>query len=729
MGQDGAAASFVPSVARTWDRATLHRRLHGTVLFVDVSGFTRLSERLAIHGRSGAEETQHAINGVFEPAIARALDAGGDVLAFGGDALLVAFEADERVAARADEHVRRAIAVAADVQRHLRRHGRVETDRGAVQLRMSAGLESGWWTATVPDGPTIRPLFAGPAIDATLAAESAASAGQVFVGPLAAAAAPDLLRRRGDWMEVDLRAARGDAQRHDEPVPTPTLRDDEYLDPRVARLVGSELAEHRLVAASFVRVVGTTQRLVEDGVEALADDLQRVARLVLDLTSELGTCWLESDVGRDEVRIIVTSGVPDTSEHDDERLLRTVLRLAEADPQLVIGANRGPMFFGIVGHPLRRSCNVMGDAMNVAARLSSRATPGRPIVSRSLLDASGLHLVTETLDPMSVKGRRRQVDAVRLDPAASAGPTPRRSRDDVDAPEDESALVGRDGELDRLVRTIAGGGVIEVVGDAGVGKSRLVGESLGHARLDRVIRAAGDPVGTSTAYGAVRSLVADVLDVEPTALTAAKLSSAVAETAPQLTAWVPLLGIVSGVTVEPTAEVARLDAAFIGDRLRVVVAELIAVVATRRRVVVVAEDLHWFDPASRSLIDHLAAAESRSWSVVATRRPDGDPLHGAAALDLQPIDEGAARQLAAELAGDTGIAPDRLAEIVARARGQPAVRPGAGDRDPDRRHPPRPHRAAHRGTHRRPPERESGTGSPALGARLGSRPRAPPGGS
>ena len=110
-----------------------HRQ--GSLASVDLSGFTRLSERLARDDVAGAEELNATINAQFEPLIEIAAGLGGDVLQFGGDALLIWYEGLQ--------HERRAAASAWRMQRSLAEHGRVDTPAGAVRLRMSVGVASG----------------------------------------------------------------------------------------------------------------------------------------------------------------------------------------------------------------------------------------------------------------------------------------------------------------------------------------------------------------------------------------------------------------------------------------------------------------------------------------------------------------------------------------------------------------------------------------------------------
>src|SRR5262245_2223902 len=92
-------ARFVSRVAAEWDRGGgSWQVVEGTLCFVDISGFTNLSERLARRGRIGAEELTEVLNRVFGAMLELAYERGGSLLKFGGDALLLFFTGDDRVA-------------------------------------------------------------------------------------------------------------------------------------------------------------------------------------------------------------------------------------------------------------------------------------------------------------------------------------------------------------------------------------------------------------------------------------------------------------------------------------------------------------------------------------------------------------------------------------------------------------------------------------------------------
>lgn len=145
---------YVPRLGRT----STHRftSVPAALVFADVSGYTRLTERLSVLGRVGAEIIAEVVDECFTRLIHEVHSVGGEVLRFGGDALFIAVTGHDRV--------RRAALAAIRMQRAIRTMESIEVPGGRVRLKMSVGLEAGdlWlrrcegsWTEIVPVGPTV----------------------------------------------------------------------------------------------------------------------------------------------------------------------------------------------------------------------------------------------------------------------------------------------------------------------------------------------------------------------------------------------------------------------------------------------------------------------------------------------------------------------------------------------------------------------------------------------
>ena len=135
-----------PSVPR-W------QAVEGTMVFGDVSGFTKMSERLARHGKVGAEEVADAINACFEALLDVAYRCGGSLIKFGGDALLLLFTGEG--------HATRAAHAAVGMRSRLRSLGRIDTTAGRVTLRISIGVHSGTFHLFLVGGSHRELIVAG----------------------------------------------------------------------------------------------------------------------------------------------------------------------------------------------------------------------------------------------------------------------------------------------------------------------------------------------------------------------------------------------------------------------------------------------------------------------------------------------------------------------------------------------------------------------------------------
>ena len=155
---------YLPRLTAAWARERPYERvreLDATLVSVDLSGFTALSERLAAKGRAGSEELILVISGVFEGLIGITLRHGGDVLKFRGDALLLLFEGDG--------HAKRACRASVDMQWFIEHAGSTMSSVGPVSLRMSTGVHTGTVHAFLVEATHRELMVTGPADDKVVA--------------------------------------------------------------------------------------------------------------------------------------------------------------------------------------------------------------------------------------------------------------------------------------------------------------------------------------------------------------------------------------------------------------------------------------------------------------------------------------------------------------------------------------------------------------------------------
>ncbi len=239
-----------------------------------------------------------------------------------------------------------------------------------------------------------------------------------------------------------------------------------FCNERAAPLAVAHTTEQRkTVTVVFCDVVGSTALGGSNDPEALKRLLERYFdRMKLIVERHGGT--VEKFIGDAGVAVF---GVPVVHEDDALRALRAAVEMRDALPELQVearlGVNTGEIVTG--GHGKL----VTGDAVNVAARLQQAASPSEILVGAETVALFRTAVEVEQLDPLELKGKTEPVAAFRL---LGVGEAPGRSHG--------SRFVGRGAELDLL--RAAWGRVVErqrcelvtIVGEPGVGKSRLVGE-------------------------------------------------------------------------------------------------------------------------------------------------------------------------------------------------------------------------------------------------------------
>jgi class 3 adenylate cyclase/tetratricopeptide (TPR) repeat protein len=669
--QLSALGPYVPRLVRAWSEersAPRARSIDGTLVSIDISGFTALAERLQARGKAGAEELVTRISGVFDALIEVAERHGGDVLKFRGDALLLLY-----AGAR---HAERGCGAASDMQWTIERVGTGESTVGPFELRMSVGVHSEPVQFLLTQVPHRELVVAGPAATRVFALEDLAEAGEIAISQETAALVDE------GWIAGERDGAR--MMRRLEPgasvLPSPPGkpgRDLELYVPAALRghlAVTSAEAEHRQVTVAFLKLSGTDELLAREGPDALLARVDAVSAAVSDACDAYGITWLESDIDADAIKIYLTAGAPITAGDDSEAMLRALRDILAADTGLDCraGVNRGHVFTGDIGAASRSTYAVMGDAVNLAARLTGRAEPGEILVTADVLDMARTRFETSERT-FQVKGKSLPVVAHAL--GAALGPR-------EDAQSDMVPLVGREDELLALETALeqARAGrptVVELVAEPGMGKSRLVREICARADGVRVVRVAAEQYAQAEPYATARDVFRSLLGIAadaPPADVGARVAEVVAETMPDLAPWLPLLVIPFGGIADPTPETRSLDPATSRERLLRAVSSF-AARAMDSPTMLVVEDAHWLDDASAFLIAHLLEdGKARPWFVLATSRPSAAsslPGISSVRIELGPLDEELSTALALAVAAEHGLPPEAVREVARRGTGNP----------------------------------------------------------
>ncbi|MEZ4474521.1 MAG: AAA family ATPase [bacterium] len=605
-------------------RAAWGEAFPAVVLWVDISGFTPLTERLVAAGDSGVEALTEVLNRYFGRLVDLVQGAGGDITQFEGDAILAVWRlgTDESP----EPALRRVARCALEVSAAL--HGfevgpgttlsqRVAVATGELRFLWVGGVLARWAFAAAGE-----PLVQVQAIDHDV------GPGQVVVAPEAWAllgpAARGTLLPTG---AVRLEAVVGEAPRlalERSVVPPDALPALRTLLPgavltRLQAGLGRWLAELRRISVVFVHFP-ELDPLAPDLVARAQEAVARAQRAVY----RFGASTLKFSVADKGATLLAGFGVPPLAHEDDAvRAVQAALALGSPGASGHRRAGGGRHRAGLLrAARQRKRCEytILGRPVNLAARLMQAGGAG-VLVDEATWQAARHRLGFTPLSRLVLKG------------VAEPVPVFRPTGEERAVLRERTAIVGRTAELDLLARGLqalvrAGDDATVVVeGEAGIGKSRLVAEAVAKARElgVRVLTAEAQAIERDTAYFAWRGVAADLFglrgDEEPTT-TRARVEAALADD-PDVAALAPLLQVVLPLDWPDNAHTAEMAGEMRADNTRQLLVHLIERAARHDRIMLVIEDAHWLDSASWE-VAMRAARDVHPCLVLVATRPMGE---------------------------------------------------------------------------------------------------------
>ena len=696
---------------------------YGTVMFSDISGFTAMSEKLSRLGKEGAEEITTIVNRFFA-ALLRVTDRyDGDLLKFGGDALLVYFGGPD--------HAHRACLAAQQMQATMSRFSETTTSQGVFRLLMTIGLGTGpLFMARL--GTEDRALgsmeFAvmGQTMSQMAQAEDQASAGEIFIDDTtyhAVAHYAIIGRTVGSFCQfvgfdetapiVDLSpepdAISPPTQQESTPsqiVETlrciqalelflpPGLMDKIKLEPeRIA--IGGEYRSVTVLFANFYGIDEIIQHLGQARSAEITAILNAHFQTMRQIISKYGGVVNKVDSYAVGHRIMALFGAPRAHIDDPERAVRAALEMQEAMAGFAelhtscgafclkqrIGVNTGLVFAGNVGSLSRQEYSVMGDEVNLTARLMAVAAEGQVIISQSTARQTGDCFLLREQDPVHVKGKSLPVhnyEVLGLQDAHARAVRERRP------------LVGRDREWQAVHAltdaSLAGTPqILTIVGSVGLGKSRLLEEISAHwteAHGARCISATCPSFGRHTPYLPWLDLLREVLAIGPAdddQTKIARIDDRLCALDPTWHDWTNLVGLLLGLNIQESDVVRALDAQTRQRTIFRVVTGLLDHVASEQPLLLVIDDLQWADDTSIELVNHAARqVTDRPFLLVLAHRPeeslalDVSDLPGCTTLRLQELSDEDSLRLLDVLLPTTPQMPGHLKQLILdKARGNP----------------------------------------------------------
>ena len=644
------------------------------ILFADISGFTPLTERLAEKGPTGVETLARVLNAYFGQLIDIIHEYGGDIVKFAGDALIAVWPIvsdlpaspaltnvnqmandKENAITRADQWqwTMRVAECAIKIRERLNNY-RAEDSNLYLKLAISTGNittahvggEFNRWEFLITGMPLVELGIAN----------NLANAGEIIITP----SSWKLIRNdcTAVPLEFELKEAiaqGGKLNGLNKPssifssivkpnIPAGSESSLRAYIPgaiinRLSAGQGSWIAELRRVTVLFINLPDIDQNTE-------LQKSQRIAQLIQRSVYRYEGSINKINVDDKGITIVAALGLPPFAHEDDpargvQAALMIRKELTGLNVRSNIGITTGRIFCGSIGNEDRREYTTIGNAVNLSARLMGAAgieyelieKHGIPILcDRLTYDGAKDVVEFEPLRPQHVKGR---ADAVEVFHPLDVKKSVIRPKTELIGRQEEKILIAN--ALQELSRGAAHQTII-LQGEAGIGKSRLFEDLARQAETLNVhmFNGAGDAIERATLYHAWRPIFSKILDIENTAagteltdedktLIQNQVIKKLSDIDPDLARYAPLLDVVLPVSFPDNELTSAMLGEIRGSNIREVLTRLLAHEASRAPLLIVMEDLHWFDSSSWSLLVDVQQ-KVRPILLALNTRPISDPV-------------------------------------------------------------------------------------------------------
>lgn len=650
-------------------------------LFIDLSGYTATTEALMLHGQAGAETIGELIRGLFHPLIQSVFDYHGFIAQSAGDAFTAIFPHPAHSSPCDTQQL--ALAAAIVIQHHFQTHAHQTTPFGDFTFAVKVGVGYGtveWGILSSLDNTRHTYYVKGSAIQECTEAEQLAEGGEIILSPtvLAELSATEFT---GD------RLAGGFGRlRHLATIPqlppaaaSPTSPDltlaATFFPPDL--LTSPVSGEFRQVLSLFINLPGNPDH----------DELSAIMAVVFQLQEKYGGYLEGVDFGDKGCTMLLLWGAPISYENDLLRGINFALELRDTI-SLRAGITYRLARAGFLGAALWQSYTSYGRGVNLAARLMTAAAPGDIWLDEETARRVATQFAIQFHGHYQLKGFAEPQPAHRL-----LG----RQAVSLSIPFYQQMLVGRETEIAQLstfVEPIFRGqfaGFIMVIGEAGVGKSRLLHEfgqqlagqhtpppAIFLCQTDEIIRASLNPFR----YWLRQTFAQVTTDPEAHNKTRfiARLENVMQATPDEtLRQELSRTRSVLGALLDlrwPDSLYEQLEPKLRLENMFTALVALLRAESLRQPIIIQIEDVQWLDTESVQFLRRLSrAAQGYPIALLGSSREPvpADWLDAAApqhTLTLNALPNSAIHALAQEITG-ANPAPDLITLLAERGQGNP----------------------------------------------------------
>ncbi len=610
-----SAQSFIPRrIANSAEPGNSY--FEGIVFCADVSGFTAMSEKLLTSGKEGSEEISKIINSFFNPLIKIIDKYGGDIFFFGGDAITAVFGKDQNY---------QALEASVKAVEFVNKSSKVKTSQGIFNISIHIALTKGYMFYN-----QTKCLFmlAGNTCYRVIKLLDYAKKQEIVFD--------NVIRKNTSEIEYDeikrgvyrLKSIEKSNVMHNRSklnkIPLIKQRQEMkrlllylpgWLERRIEikQTFNSKDGEHRNAAVVFIHFRNIPFDRDAQKINTIADNIS----FSLDKLSEKYGGWVNKiDFYKDGIRALIIFGFPTKLENDERHAIMFAREmLAEkklADIDLRIGINSGLIYGTPIGSNIRREYTVMGDTVNTAARITAKAGTREITVGENVYRKT-VHLFDFKKTRGKVfKGKTGKISNYIFEKQVEKI----ASKSNVGQWISESKkLIGHKDEIQRFKDAIISvkkknGRIIAFTGEAGLGKSRVIGELKNIAEKNGLNIFEGNCVsyGKALSYYPWIEILSKIFELnndDSQTVKRNKIKKVMNKMGKGINTWLPLVGEVLGIDFPMNDIVRNLDSKIKKQKFFDIVFNIIVKYSSKKPICIIMEDVHWADSISMELLNYI----------------------------------------------------------------------------------------------------------------------------
>ena len=601
-------------------------QMEGGLMFVDLAGFTILTESIAETGPRGSEALNDILSRFYDEMLQRIRESGGVVYQYAGDSVLIAFIRHERETQ--EECAWRITLSALRIIRDLSHFSNVEILGNSYALRAKIGLSYGDFNQILLG--TWRywynPSIVGKPVEEAIDAEKFASGGEIIANRKLWELLPP--EKTGEVLESDFIKVFSVPEKDLDSglsfaIPEEFLNEkflkrcSKFIAPAIYNKItggfSGFIGDFRDVTGMFIRFDGINYH--ENTREAV-NQLNSFYEYVQQMSDRYGGILLQTDLTDKGNVFLVIFGAPHAQENKENLACRLAVMLQEEKKRfpfinnIQIGISTGKTYCGDLGSSLRKGYTVVSGTINLASRLMTFAQDSSIHVDENTESKIRKTFNKEKIEKVKFKGIEESQDIFRIESEIKRfrGILLNYAREE---------FVGRRTELEKLERAMTKsfdeeGQISVIMGEAGIGKSRLTGELL--ARLENYN--AEPLIGYCYSYEKFTPFFPwkelflnyfQILDFDEEENRIAKIEFEFNQLENVSSDWIPVLADIMGIRMEEKPLTRNLEARQKNERIFQIVFQLLEKKARETPLLIFFEDYHWVDEISLNLINYIAA--------------------------------------------------------------------------------------------------------------------------